>query len=247
MIAGRMDLERRARFRRYQAHHFRWLQHLVSATIFGADLRALALFYGTDKGTTHRYVDVYNTFFHSIRRRCLGILEIGVGGDDDPYTGGGSLRMWRTYFPRARIFAIDVLDKRPHQERRIKIFRGSQDDADFLNKVADEIGQLDVVIDDGSHIPRHVRKTFDTLFRRLAPGGLYVVEDVHCSYWDGHEGASQDLDRPDTTMNYFRRLVDGVNAAEIQKVNKQYAPSEIERLLYSLSFYEKLIVVQKAL
>jgi hypothetical protein len=239
--------EQRERFRLYQAHHFRGLQHLSYAALFGSNLKALAFLYGTDKWTAHNYIDVYKELFAPLRKKRLNILEIGVGGYDDPRAGGGSLRMWRTYFSRSRIFAIDIEDKSPHDEPRIKTFRGSQDDAQFLNSVADEIGRIDLIIDDGSHICRHVISSFEVLFPRLAPGGLYLVEDTQTSYWDGFGGSGTDLNRPDTTMNYFRRLIDAVNSREIAKVNPQYAPSEIEKMLFSIGFFEKMIVLRKCI
>lgn len=153
--------------------------------------------------------------------------------------------MWRTYFSRSRIFGIDIVDKSPHDERRIKTFRGSQDDERFLSEVADRIGRIDLIIDDGSHICSHVIKSFEVLFPRLAPGGLYVVEDTQTSYWHNFGGSSTDLNRPNTTMNYFRRLLNGVNDAEIRKVNPGYVLSELEQMLFSISFYEKLIVLKK--
>ncbi len=48
---------------------------------------------------------------------------------------------------------------------------------------------LDLVIDDGSHEPGHQLKTLVKLFPRVAPGGLYVIEDIETSYWDA-QGAS---------------------------------------------------------
>jgi hypothetical protein len=240
-----IQLSDRARLRLYQAHHLRGPQHVASRVLFGSNLRALAAFYGTDKWSDHNYADVYSTLFKPLRKRRLNILEIGVGGYDDPYRGGGSLRMWRTYFLRGRVFAVDIADKSPHDERRIRTFRGSQDDERFLNEVADRIGRLDLVIDDGSHICRHVIKSFEVLFPRLAPGGLYIVEDTQTSYREDHEGSSTDLGRPGTTMNYFRRLIDGVNSREIQKVNAEYVPSEIEGTLSAIGFFEKMIVLRK--
>ena len=149
-------------------------------------------------------------------------------------------------FPARRIFAIDLYDKRPHDERRIKTFRGSQDDPEFLNRVADEIGHIDVIIDDGSHINSHVITTFETLFPRLAPGGLYFVEDTQTSYWDACGGSSSDLNHAGTTMNYFRRLIDAPNYRQIAEVNPAYTPrSAIERSIASLSFHAELIVIAK--
>jgi hypothetical protein len=244
---GRWTPEQRKRLRLYQAHHFRGLQHFAYTICFGSNLKALALLYGTDKWTAHNYLDeVYKQLFAPLRKKRLNILEIGVGGYDDPLAGGGSLRMWRTYFPRSSVFAIDIEDKRLHDEPRIKTFRGSQDDPQFLNDVADTVGRIDLIIDDGSHVCRHVITSFETLFPRLAPGGLYIIEDTQTSYWETYGGSPTDLDRADTTMNYFRRLIDAVNQREIAKVNTQYSPTLIEKSVFSISFYEKMIILRKS-
>ena len=47
-------------------------------------------------------------------------------------------------------------------------------------------GQFDIIVDDGSHLPWHQLFTFEIMFETwLKPGGLYVIEDVETSYWDG--------------------------------------------------------------
>ncbi len=213
--------------------------------LFGSNLNVLAYYYGTDKGSLHDYLRVYSTWLGPLRKRPIHLLEIGVGGYDDPMDGGNSVRLWRTYFPKGRIFAVDLYDKRPHDERRIKTFQGSQDDPAFLNLVADAIGHIDVIIDDGSHINRHVITTFETLFPRLAAGGLYFVEDTQTSYRDTYGGSSRDLACDGTTMNYFRRLVDAPNSRQIAKLKSDYAPSDIERSIAAICFYAELIVILK--
>jgi hypothetical protein len=241
--------EQRARFRRYQSHHLRGPQHLLYGSVFGSNLKGLALCYGTDKWTVHSYVDIYDRLFRPLRKKKLNVLEIGVGGYDDPLGGGGSLRMWRTYFPKSNIFAIDIEDKSPHHEKRIKTFRGSQDDEKFLTDVADHIGRIDIIIDDGSHMCPHVIKSFEVLLPRLAPGGIYVVEDTQTSYWNDYGGSTEELDCPTTTMNFFGRLIDGVNSREIERAKKQlgedYVPPPLQGMLFSICFYEKMIVMRK--
>lgn len=54
---------------------------------------------------------------------------------------------------------------------------------------------LDLVIDDASHLGPETRASFDTLFPRLRPGGLYVIED-----WSWH---LQGLDLPGQSMEEF--------------------------------------------
>ena len=88
------------------------------------------------------------------------------------------------------IYAIDIEDKRYHEDRRIKIFQGSQNDSAFLEKIALKIGQIHVIIDDGSHINEHAITSFRTLFPYLADGGIYVIEDINTSYYPDYGGNS---------------------------------------------------------
>ena len=98
-------------------------------------LAALAIKHGTDKGAPHNYSRHYETQFARFRDREITMLEIGVGGYADPASGGASLRMWAEYFPRARVFALDIHDKRAHATDRIRIYQGSQDDAELLRRM----------------------------------------------------------------------------------------------------------------
>jgi hypothetical protein len=208
-----------------------------------ADLRVLATVTGSDKWGGHWYAQHYQTHFAPLRHKALNILEIGVGGYDDPNKGGSSLRMWKTFFPRASVFAIDIVDKRALQEPRIKIYQGSQDDADFLKHVAAEIGRLDIIIDDGSHQNRHVLKTFEVLFPLLAEGGIYAVEDTQTSYWPSYGGTSEEFNSPQTIMGFFKGLVDCLNYEEFLK--KDYRPSYYDMHIVSMHFYHNLIFIYK--
>ncbi len=54
-----------------------------------------------------------------------------------------------------------------------------QADRESLRRIADEDfdGPLDVVVDDASHMYADSLASFDTLFPRLRPGGIYLIED----------------------------------------------------------------------
>jgi len=233
--------EQRIKIRLFQSHRLRGSQNLLYRLLIGSNLKALAMVNGTDKWTSHQYINPYLLHFAPIRKRRLNILEIGIGGYERPESGGGSLRMWRTYFPNSRIFGIDITDKSPHDEKRIKTFRGSQDDETFLAKVLDQTGPLDIVIDDGSHQCSHVIKTFNFLFSRMSETGCYVVEDTQTSYWPSFGGSNQDLDRPDTTMGYFKSLVDGVNYAD----RSDHEPSYFDTHISAFHFYHNMIFIEK--
>ena len=114
----------------------------VAGAAIATDLSALARLHHCDKFGSHFYTPHYQQHFSPWRERPLNILEIGIGGYDDPQQGGASLRMWKSFFPRANIFGIDIHDKSPHDEARIKTFKGSQIDEAFLREVVGSTGPL---------------------------------------------------------------------------------------------------------
>ncbi|MBW4454432.1 MAG: hypothetical protein KME55_17960 [Nostoc indistinguendum CM1-VF10] len=148
------------------------LQRQVMSFLYRNDLQKLLPLYSS-KWNPHLFGQHYQEHFAPLRNKNLKILEIGIGGYDEPYSGGDSLRMWKQYFPNSMIYGMDIVDKKVLEEDRIKIFQGSQDDEIFLNKVVAETGKFDIIIDDGSHRNDHVIKTFKILFPELNHGGIY--------------------------------------------------------------------------
>ena len=71
---------------------------------------------------------------------------------------------------------------------KLSIYTGDQSDAHFLEQMRVDLNheQFDIIVDDGSHVPWHQLFTFEIMFDTwLKPGGLYIIEDVETSYWDG--------------------------------------------------------------
>lgn len=142
----------------------------------------LGLECGTDKGDAahtfagRTYLDVYEFYLNARRSNVWSVLEIGV-------LGGGSLRMWRDYFPQAQVYGLDINPAAAFTEDRIFVTIGSQADPAALARI-NPGGTFDLVIDDGSHLVDDQLVTFRELWPRVAPGGLYVLEDMRCSYGD---------------------------------------------------------------
>jgi hypothetical protein len=238
-----LNQAQRDKLAKIQALRFRGLQRLAYRLFVGSNLKALAILNKSDKWGTHWYAQHYERHFAPLRRKRLNILEIGVGGWNDSELGGGSLRMWRTYFPRSRIYGIDVCDKSLHDEPRIKTFMGSQVDEQFLDESIRVIGRLDIVIDDGSHLNQHVLRTFELLFPRLTQDGIYVIEDTQTSYWRDYGGSSTELNRVDTIVGFLKTLVDGLNYEEFE--TEQSGPSYYEQNIVAIHFYHNLVFIQK--
>lgn len=212
--------------------------------MYRSNLNKLASIHGTDKWNDHWYTQHYQHHFSPWRKRKLQILEIGIGGYDDPIKGGDSLRMWKSYFPNAEIHGLDIIDKTLHEESRIKVHVGSQIDLEFLGNVVKLHGPFDIIIDDGSHMNEHVIETFNYLFLNgLKSNGIYVVEDTQTSYWNNFGGDESDLQDPRTMMNMFKQLTDVVNCQDYLFNPKLSSP--FDHFITSIHFYHNLIFFYK--
>jgi hypothetical protein len=219
-------------------------RHVYARLRWGRDLPALAAFFGTDKWGEHWYARHYQTHFAHLRRRPLRLLEIGIGGYTDPRLGGESLRMWKAYFPNARITGLDITSKKLHDERRITTVMGSQDDEDLLRRLSAEDGPFDIVIDDGSHLNAHVIRTFTVLFPLMAENGIYVVEDTQTAYWPKYGGAAPEDAAAPTSMNFLKGLADTLNYREFVR-GEHWRPHPLGQHIVAMHFYHNLVFVQK--
>ena len=236
-LRATLSLEQRVALRQHFAQP---LSHF-----YRGNLRRLAQIYGSDKWGSHWYCQQYEKHFAHLRKKHITLLEIGIGGYEDPKSGGRSLRMWRTYFPHGQIYGIDIADKSPHNGRRIHTFQGDQTDDKFLRQVIAEIGRPDIIIDDGSHINSHVITTFRILFPLLADDGIYAVEDTQTSYWPEFGGSSEEFNLATTSMSFLKGLADGLNHVEYKRPG--FTPSYFDKWIVSMHFYHSLVFVCKGL
>ena len=205
-------------------------------------LTELAQEFGTDKWGVHFYTPHYARHLRHLRRKRFTLLEIGVGGYERTRKGGGSLRMWKWFFPRATVVGLDIEDKSFVDEWRVHTVRGSQTDPQVLDAVVEQYGVPRVVIDDGSHVPADIIATFHHLFPRLPAGAIYCIEDTQTSYWP-EWGGEEDPAAPGTTMDFVKKLVDGLNHEEF--VLEGYEPSYTDRAVVAVHCYHNLVVLEK--
>ena len=162
-------------------------------------LDELAISFGTDKSSrVHDFAKHYQVYFELLRELPLKVLEIGV-------QSGASLRVWKQYFPNAQIIGLDYYPLEVMEEDRIKIIQGEQKDKDVLERVLLH-GPFDIIIDDGSHKNPDIMASFEYLFPRMKPGGVYVIEDTTCTYWGDTHNVGDN-----TTMAKMKQLLDDVN------------------------------------
>ena len=77
----------------------------------------------------------------------------------------------------------------------------------------------------------------------MKEGGVYVIEDTETSYWPDYGGDSVNLNNSNTTMNFFKKLVDCLNHKEF--LLKEYKPTFFDLNIVSIHFYHNLIFIYK--
>lgn len=180
------------------------------------------------------YFDIYERHLSRFRGQSVVMLEIGV-------MGGGSLQMWKEYLgPDARIVGIDINPAcKEHEDENIEIFIGSQDDAVLIDSVFKTYPKIDIVLDDGSHMMKHMISSFELMYHRLNPNGLYIVEDTHTCYWDEYGGG---LGRQGSFMEFAKRKLDEINAVH----TKDALPvTDFTRSTDSITCYDSVVVFER--
>ena len=194
------------------------------------------------------YLDVYNDKFTKLRDRPINILEIGV-------KDGDSLRLWKQYFhPESKIYGVELNPEplKNFSQDNTKLFFGSQTDIKFLNKITEEIGKVDIIIDDAGHTANQLITSFNFLFEYgLNDGGTYVMEDLGTSYWHKWSGG---INQHGTAINFMKDKVDGLNfrfwkggrddyigKPEISKVDATFQDLNIKSIMFckALCFIDK--------
>jgi len=196
-------------------------------------LNELALKYGTDKSSNHHnYMDIYEKYFDKLKDNDLKILEIGVAR-------GRSLRTWEEYFTKAKIYGIDIKEKcEKYSTERIKIFIGKQNDINLVNKVIDEVGELDIIIDDGSHTMIDQKGSCDKFFPFLKEGGIYIIEDLCTSYRRrNYNGGFRNVH---TTIEFLKRMLDTLH----YEIHGQCWDKFVDKI-YSIHMYKRIAFIFK--
>jgi hypothetical protein len=201
------------------------------------------------------YLPQYERWLAPWRDQPVRLLEIGV-------QAGGSLEVWAEYFEAGQqIIGCDIdraCGQLPYDDPRIKVVIGDVTDENTIAAIDKHTTQFDVIIDDGSHRSKDIIKAFLTLFPKLSDHGIYVVEDLHCSYWDDYGGG---LFHPQSALAFFKKLVDVINQpawgvdlayqAFLSEFQSMIATETIEpdlswlNTIHSIEFASSMCMIQK--
>ena len=200
-------------------------------------LDELALLAGTDKSSAfHHYTKVYADYFGPIKNDPLIFLEMGI-------YKGNSVKLWESYFPHA---TLHFIDNNPslieYDSTRSHYHFIDQTNWEALHTFAKSVGgQFDIILDDAGHSMIGQIGSFQTLFPYLKSGGLYVIEDLHTSYWNTTYGGGGNMENPKsgpgTCVFYLQSLVDDLNytSARTACADPKKVPQSIQQ---TLNYYQ---------
>jgi len=180
------------------------------------------------------YFDIYERHLARFRGTSPTMIEIGV-------MGGGSLAMWKEYLgPESRIIGIDIDSKcKVHEDDGIEIFIGSQDDPATIDAIFSKYPKVDIVLDDGSHIMQHMISSFELMYHRLDPNGIYIVEDTHTCYWDEY---GVGIGREGGFMEFVKQKLDEINAVHTRG---KMPVTEFTRSTDCIACYDSVIAFER--
>ena len=184
----------------------------------------------------HHYLDVYDRHLTRFRNTSVRILEIGV-------QHGGSLQIWHKYFgPDSVVFGIDIDENcRSMSDADAQVRIGSQANPAFLRSVVEEMGGLDVVVDDGSHVAEHQRISFDALFPLLSERGVYICEDICTAYWNVyHNGGYR---RPGTFIELVKQMIDDLHGWYHEE--PQVVVPNASTSIHAICVYDSIVAIEK--
>ncbi|SEG45265.1 class I SAM-dependent methyltransferase [Billgrantia desiderata] len=198
------------------------------------------------------YLKIYNKLLSSYRKSNITLFEIGI-------QNGGSLEIWQDYFPNAKkIVGCDINEKCSelvYKGENIEVVTGDAKNANTYDKIVSISNSFDIVFDDGSHDSVDCIKNFVKYFPHVKREGVFIVEDVHCSYWKEFSGG---LYHPFSTMSFFKDLLDVLNFEHwgveldikeyLEKYNDAIEDENFYQSLFdiqSIEFFNSVIAIKK--
>ncbi len=162
------------------------------------ELNKLCKKFGCDKGSfegshkffswkPHSYTDLYYFLFSNQRLHIKKVFELGIGTNkvfNDALKRkslpGASLRVWKNFFSKAKIFGADIDTNTLFKEDRIKTFKVDQFDSKSIKEMWKKvkIRNFDLIIDDGCHQFDGTINFFLNSINFLGSNGFYIIEDI---------------------------------------------------------------------
>jgi hypothetical protein len=166
------------------------------------------------------YFDIYHRHLKKFIGQEVNILEVGI-------YSGGSLGMWKEYFgAKCHIYGIDIEPAcKCYEDSQTTVLIGDQEDRNFWKKAKNSMPPVDIIIDDGGHMPNQQKVTLEETLPHIKPGGVYICEDIH----------GDDNSFSAYATGYVRHL----NKFDLERL------TNFQRSIHSMHFYPFITVIEK--
>jgi len=158
----------------------------------------------------NHYFEIYDIFFEKFYNKDITLMEFGVAN-------GGSIDMWKTVFGKnSKIIGVDINPIcKVIENENIDIFIGDQEDRNFLKSMMNSIDKVDLIVEDGGHESNQRINTFEIVFPYLNNNGIFLIEDLHTSYFKSFGGGFK---KKGSFIEFIKALIDNF----IFKKNKNF-------------------------
>lgn len=151
------------------------------------------------------YLKTYDRLFKEIINKPLRMLEIGI-------QNGGSLEIWNKYFNNVELLIGCDIDTRcknlSYDSNKISVIVGDANTHQTETEIEKISKSFNLIIDDGSHTSADIVKSFCKYFPKLENDGIFIIEDLHCSYFPSYEGG---LNYEFSSIEFLKLLSDIAN------------------------------------
>jgi hypothetical protein len=179
------------------------------------------------------YFNIYDELFNKYRNKKITFVEIGV-------KWGGSLLMWKKFFGNdARIIGIDLYPETKKLEKHgLEIFIGDQSSDVFWKNFFSEVGNIDVLLDDGGHTNENQILTVNNVINNVNDNGLIVIEDTSVSYEKRYFNPSKH-----SFINYSKFLIDDLYGKNAENFNLEGVrkKNSLNDSIYSIKFFNSIV------
>ena len=158
-------------------------KYFIDSTLIKTNLCKLGEKHQTDKSPfnrilhRHPYTSIYNLLFSTLKNKKINFAEIGI-------LNNSSIRMWREYFPYAKIFGFEFDEELIKKAKKDKLKNVFYKNIDVTNSksISDSFKschtKFDIIIDDSTHTFVDQIKIIKKCYNFLYDGGFLIIEDI---------------------------------------------------------------------
>ena len=175
------------------------------------------------------YFQIYDELLLKYVGLPITFLEIGI-------LDGGSLFMWREFLgDNARIIGVDLNPEATKwREHGFEIFIGDQSNPDFWKGLYDEIGDIDILLDDGGHRNDQQIVTVQCSLENIRDGGIIIVEDTQTSFMKFESFKS---------YSFVNLLLGKISLLYARSADLKIRETTYSKCVHSVQFFESICVL----